>query len=395
MGSLEGIIVLDHTTALAGPYCAQLLGDLGADVIKIERAGTGDQARGWGPRIGRNESAYYIGTNRNKRSLTLNLASEAGRTILHQLVQRADVLIHNVPREKSRVKLGLDEATCRGLNQRLVLATISGFGNTGPYAEQAGYDVIAQAMSGTMWLTGGAGDDPMRYPAAIADITTGMFTALGIVSALFARERTGTGQTIDNALLDSQLIWLAHTASEHLIGGQPFRKIGNAHSSIVPYQPFPTQDGWIIIGAGAERHWQRLIAILDVAHLGDDPRFVVNLKRVEYRDVLVPLLIEQTKRWTRGQLLERLQEAGIPAGIINTPAEALVDEHILARGMVVELEHPTIGTYRSLGNPINLSGTPIVYQRPAPELGEHTDEILEGLGYGAAEIGRLREQQIV
>ncbi|MCB8961422.1 MAG: CoA transferase [Ardenticatenales bacterium] len=389
MGALDGIVVLDHTTALAGPYCAQLLGDLGAEVIKLERPGSGDQSRDWGPRIGANESAYFMGTNRNKRSLTLNLAAPAGRDILHKLVARADVLLHNVPRENSRQKLGLDEATCRGLNERLIWASISGFGNSGPLAENPGYDVIAQGMSGTMWLTGEADGGPIRFPTAIADITTGMYTALAIVAALFARERSGVGQAIDNALLDSQVTWLAYMASNYLIGGEPFVKQGNAHPSIVPYQPFPTADGWIIIGAGAERHWQRLTELIEMPTLAEDDRFRTNPDRLQQRQLLVGILTPEIQKKSTATWLELLREAGIPCGVINRPEEALNDEQILARGMIVELEHPAVGSYKSLGNPINLDGTPITYRRPAPLLGEHNQEILTELGFTPDEIAKL------
>ena len=389
MGALDGIVVLDHTTALAGPYCAQLLGDLGAEVIKLERPGSGDQSRDWGPRIGANESAYFMGTNRNKRSLTLNLAAPAGRDILHKLVARADVLLHNVPRENSRQKLGLDEATCRGLNERLIWASISGFGNSGPLAENPGYDVIAQGMSGTMWLTGEADSGPIRFPTAIADITTGMYTALAIVAALFARERSGVGQAIDNALLDSQVTWLAYMASNYLIGGEPFVKQGNAHPSIVPYQPFPTADGWIIIGAGAERHWQRLTELIEMPSLAEDDRFRTNPDRLQQRQLLIGILIPEIQKKSTATWLELLREAGIPCGVINRPEEALNDEQILARGMIVELEHPAVGSYKSLGNPINLDGTPITYRRPAPLLGEHNQEILTELGFTPDEIAKL------
>ena len=391
MGALDGIVVLDHTTALAGPYCAQLLGDLGAEVIKLERPGSGDQSRGWGPRIGTNESAYFLGTNRNKRSLTLNLAAPAGREILHKLVARADVLLHNVPRESSRQKLGLDEATCRGLNERLVWASISGFGNTGPLAENPGYDVIAQGMSGTMWLTGEADGGPIRFPTAIADITTGMYTALAIVSALYARERSGQGQAIDNALLDSQVTWLAYAASNYLIGGEPFAKQGNAHPSIVPYQPFPTADGWIIIGAGAERHWQRLTQLVAMPELAEDDRFRTNPDRLQHRQLLIGILTPAIQQQDTASWLAQLREAGIPCGVINRPDDALADAHILARGMVVEFTHPALGSYKSLGNPINMDGTPITYRRPAPLLGEHNEEILTELGYAPEEVAALMQ----
>ena len=394
-GPFEGLLVLDHTSALAGPYCAQMLGDLGAEVIKLEFPGKGDQARGWGPPYINGESAYFIGTNRNKRSLTLNLATGAGREILAALVERADVLIQNVPRESSRKKLGLDEGACRARNPRLIWASISGFGNTGPYAEHPGYDVIAQGMSGTMAATGDPDSGPMRFPTPIADITTGLYTALAIVSSLYARERTGQGQSIDNSLLESQMTWLANIASSYLIGGQEPQKLGNAHPNIVPYQPFPTQDGWIIIAAGSERQWQVFMEMLGDEDIASDARFATNSDRLAHRDILVPMLSHHTRRRTTAEWHEDLKAGGISNGIINTPQQALADPHVLARGMIVEFEHPAAGPIRTLGNPMHLSGTPITYRRPAPLLGEHTDEILGELGYSDAQIAALRGEGIV
>ncbi len=394
-GPLAGNLVLDHTTALAGPYCAQLLGDLGAEVIKIERPGQGDQSRGWGPPFVGGESAYFMGTNRNKRSLTLNLGTAEGRQILRRLLERADVLIHNVPRESSRQKLGLDEATCLAINPNLIWASISGFGNTGPYAGQPGYDVTVQGMSGTMAATGEPGSGPMRFPTPISDITTGMYTALAIVSALFARIHTGQGQAIDNALLDSQVTWLANLASSYLIAGEPVKKLGNTHPNIAPYQPFPTADDWIIIGAGSERHWQRLIELLELPELGRDPRFATNADRLRHREALIPLLTERLRQRPAAEWLAQLEAAGIPNGVINTAEDALNNEQLIARGMIIEFEHPAAGHIRTLGNPMKLSHSPITYRRPAPVLGQHTSEILAELGYEREEIERLRQAEAV
>lgn len=394
-GPLNDILVIDHTSALAGPYCTQLLGDLGAEVIKIERPNSGDQARGWGPPFVGGESAYFLGTNRNKRGMTLDLSKETGHDILQRLLQRADVLVHNLPRQDTRQKLGLDQEKCRGLNPRLIWACISGFGNSGPYAERPGYDVIAQGMSGTMYVTGEPEHGPLRFPTPIADMTAGIYTALAIVSALFTRERTGQGQAIDTALLDSQVTWLANLASNYLTTGDSVKKLGNAHPSIVPYQPFPTADGWIIVGVGSERLWQRLVEVLAWSKLGDDPRFATNADRLQHREELVLLLAERFRQYSSNEWLDKLEAASIPAGPINTPEAILNDEHLLARGMIVELEHPVLGTIRSLGNPIKLSNTPVSYHRPPPLLGEHTMEILAELGYDKNEIDRLKKKGIV
>lgn len=378
--------MLDHTSALAGPYCTQLLGDLGADVIKIERPGSGDQSRAWGPPFVGEVSAYFLGTNRNKRGMTLDLSKDSGREIFHRLIEKADVLVHNVPRESSRKKLGMDADTCHGLNPGLIWASISGFGNSGPYAEQPGYDVIAQAMSGTMYITGEAGSQPTRFPTPIADITAGMYTALSIVTALYSREKTGRGQCIDNALLDSQVTWLANLASAYLATGKAPKKIGNAHPSIVPYQPFPTADRWIIIGVGNQRQWLKFAQVLKCPELADDPRFASNPDRLENRDILVPMIAGKLQEKLSAYWLEELKSAGIPAGPILSPENALSHEQLLARGMVVELEHPALGAIRAIGNPMMLSETPVTYRRPAPLLGEHTAEILAELGLTEREI---------
>jgi formyl-CoA transferase/CoA:oxalate CoA-transferase len=395
MGPLDGIKVIEHTTALAGPYCAQLLGDLGADVIKIERPDGGDQARGWGPPFVGKESAYFLGTNRNKRGITLDLGKEAGRRILHQLIQKSDVLIHNIPREVTRQKLGLDEKSCRSLNPKLIWASISGFGNTGPYAERPGYDILAQGMSGTMFITGEPGSEPTRFPTPIADLTAGIYTALAVVSALFAREKTGQGQSIDTALLDSQVTWLSNLASNYLAAGESAKKLGNTHPSIVPYQPFPTADDWIIVAVGSERLWKSLAQIVGWPELENDVRFGTNKDRLAHRDELVPKLAERFRQKSSKEWLAKLTAADIPAGPILSPEAALDDAQLLARGMIVELEHPAIGVYRMLGNPMHLSGTPVSYRRPAPMLGEHSEEILRELGCSPSEFERLQKGGVI
>ncbi|HUN22054.1 MAG TPA: CoA transferase [Anaerolineales bacterium] len=383
MSALSNILVLDHTTALAGPYCTQMLGDLGAEVIKIERAGVGDASRAWGPPFVNGESAYFLGVNRNKRSLSLNLANPAEREIFHKLVARADVLVQNVPRQDSRVKLGLDYETCQTINPRLVWASITGYGNSsGPYSEKPGYDVAIQGMAGTMALTGAPDSEPMRFPTPIADITTGLYTALAIVSALFTREHTGKGQMIDNALLDCQVTWLANMASSYLIAGTPFRKLGNTHPSIVPYQPFPTADRPIIIAGGTEEHWQKLTQVLGLPELANDPRFAHNPDRLQNKAELIPLLTARLQEKSALEWVEALEIAGIPNGLVNTPEDILADLHLEAREMIVEMEHPTVGKIRTLGNPMKLSDTPVSYRRPAPTLGQHTQEILQELENG-------------
>ncbi len=394
-GPLEGIRVIDHTTALAGPYCTQLLGDLGAEVIKIERPDGGDMSRGWGPPFVAGESAYFLGTNRNKRGLTLDLSKAEGREILHRLLAETDVLVQNIPRQQTREKLGLDYQSCRQANTRLVWASITGFGNSGPLAEQAGYDILAQAMSGTMQVTGEPEQPPTRFPTPMADLTAGLYTALAILSALFVRERTGEGQAVDTALLDSQVTWLSNLASNYLIAGQQAQKLGNAHPSIVPYQPFPTADDWIIVAVGSERLWQRLVQVLNWPELARDDRFATNEQRLAHREELVSLLTDRFRSRPAREWLPELEAAGIPSGPILTPEESLAHPHLLARQMVVELDHPLIGTIKMLGNPIKLSRTPVTYRRPPPRLGEHTQEILTELGYEDNRIVELKQKGVI
>lgn len=393
---LDGIRIIDLTQALAGPYCTKLLGDFGADVIKIERPGSGDQSRAWGPPFVEEESVYFMGTNYNKRSVTLNLKAEAGQAVLHRLIETADVLIHNVPRAGSRQRLGIDADTVMARNPHIVWVSISGFGLSGPDAEKPGYDVIAQAMSGTMGLTGEPEQGPVRFPTPMADITTGLYATIAIIGALYERRRSGEGQVVDLALLDSQITWLANVASAYLATGEPPQKRGNTHPNIAPYQPFEAADGWFILAAGTERHWQRLLEVLDAEErLGQDPRFATNADRVEHREALERAL----QRYFRGRSVTdwigALEEAGIPCGPIHRPEQALTYPQILARDMVLEMEHPSAGTVRVLGNPIKMSRSQPALNRPAPRLGEHTDEILQGLGYQESQITALREAGVI
>ena len=397
MQVLDGIRVVEWTEAMAGPYCAMLLGDFGADVIKVERPGVGDQSRGWGPPFIGSESAYFLCANRNKRSLTLNLGDTRGLAIMRQLIAQADVFIHNQPRRDSLVKRGLDYESLSAANSRLIYCAISGYGNTGPKAGLPGYDILAQGEAGVMSFTGEAGGEPMRYPIAIADVTCGIYSALGILAALFARERSGKGQFLDMALLDSQLTWLANIGSSYLNAGELPARHGNAHPSIVPYQLFRTSDErHIMVAVGTEAIWKRFCQVLGIQEtLACDPRFGDNRSRIANRETLIPALQEIFLGAPAEEWLRKFREANVPAGPIYAVDEAVNSPQAQARRVVVEIEHPTISKARSIANPIHMSATPVRYRYAPPVLGEHTDAILSELGTTTQDIGALHKAGVI
>jgi crotonobetainyl-CoA:carnitine CoA-transferase CaiB-like acyl-CoA transferase len=380
---LDSVRVVDLSEALAGPYCAMLLGDFGADVIKVERPQTGDQSRGWGPPFVGTESAYYLATNRNKRSITLNYDHPRGAEILQRLLARADVFITNQPSRASLQKRAIDPETLRAKYPRLIHCSITGYGFTGPKAERPGYDILAQAEAGLMSITGEPDGGPMRYPIAIADMTCGMYAAMGILGALFAREKSGCGQFLDMTLFDSQLTWLANIGSSYLNANVSPQRWGNMHPSVVPYQVFRGSDArYFVVGVGSEVLWKKFVLLLNVeATLGADQRFLTNALRSTHRTELVSLLQERFNDQPMATWLEQFARAGIPAAPINGVPEALNDAQTLARGMIVQLEHPSLGEVRSIANPIKFSNTPVTYRLPPPLLGEHTTQILQSLGY--------------
>lgn len=385
---LDSIRVVELTEALAGPYCAMLLGDFGADVIKVERPGIGDQSRGWGPPFVGSESAYFLAANRNKRSIALNYDHPGGAVALQKLIASADVFITNQPSLASLRKRGIDYDSLGAKHPRLIYCSITGYGFTGPKAGRPGYDILAQAEAGVMSFTGEPGGGPMRYPIAIADMTCGMYAAMGILAALFAREKTERGQFLDMALFDSQLTWLANVGSSYLNANAPPTRWGNAHPNIVPYEMFRGgDDRYFVVGAGTEALWKRFVQVLGIeADIGQDERFQTNALRIKNREILVPLLQDLFRRSQAQEWLGKFAEADIPAAPINTVSEAVNDAQTRARGLIVQIEHPSLGTAKSIANPIRLSGTPVSYRLPPPLLGEHTCEILESLGYTAEEV---------
>jgi crotonobetainyl-CoA:carnitine CoA-transferase CaiB-like acyl-CoA transferase len=385
---LDGIRVVELTEAFAGPYCAMMLGDFGADVIKVERPGVGDQSRTWGPPFVGTESAYFLAINRNKRSITLNYDPPQGSEILHRLLARADVFLCNQPSMASLKRRRIDPETLRSKHPRLIYCAISGYGFTGPKAGQPGYDILAQAEAGVMSFTGEPGGDPMRFPIAIADMTTGMYAAMGILAALYARERTGQGDFLDMALFDSQLTWLANIGSSYLNAGVSPRRWGNAHPSIVPYQMFRGGDGGnFVVAVGTQALWQRLLRVLDVeAALGGDPRFSSNAARIEHREELIALLQRRFDGASSQEWLARLAAAEIPAAPMQTVGEALSDAQTRSRGLVVEIDHPLLAKARSIANPVRLAQHPVLYRLPPPLLGEHNRQILDELSLPQSEL---------
>jgi crotonobetainyl-CoA:carnitine CoA-transferase CaiB-like acyl-CoA transferase len=395
-GPLAGLTVIDQTQALAGPFCSMILADLGATVVKIEKPGTGDQSRAWGPPFLGSESAYYLSVNRNKRSLTLNLAEPEGQAILHALTARADIFLTNLPSLAALEKYAIDYPTLQRGNPGLIYVAISGYGHTGPRAGQAGYDLAAQGESGTMFLTGDEEGAPMRFPTPMADITTGLYCAIACLSALHARHSSGTGQFIDISLIESQMTWLANYAGEYFATGENPPRRGNNHPQVVPYEPMQAADGaWFILAVGSDSTWRKFCPLAGLDALRDDERFATNAARVRNRDLLLPLVRSAVAQRPSGEWLELLRAQGIPCGPIRDIEQALADPQIAARDFIVEIEHPALGLLRSLATPLHFSATPTAYHRHPPLLGEQSDELLAELGYDAAAIAGLRARGVI
>ena len=396
--ALSGVRVLDLTRILAGPTCTQLLGDLGADVIKVERPGAGDDTRKWGPPYvqGANgptaESAYYLCANRNKRSVAVDVASEAGQALIRRLLTRCDVLVENFKvGDLARYGLGWDEL--KDEFPWLVYCSITGFGQTGPYAPRAGYDYLAQGLGGIMSLTGAPDGPPMKVGVGIADLMCGMYATVAILAALRHRDATGRGQRIDAALLDTQVAWLANEATNFLLSGQVPRRQGTEHPNIVPYQTFATADGYVILAVGNDSQFQKWCRFAGAPELAADPRFATNSLRVEHRRALYALMPDHMRAKTTAEWVEGLAGIGVPCGPVNTLDQVFADPQVQARGMRIDLPHASAaaGSVPLVANPLKMSLTPPAYRHSPPTLGQHTDEVLgELLGLGEAERADLR-----
>jgi formyl-CoA transferase/CoA:oxalate CoA-transferase len=393
MQPLDDLLVIDLTRALAGPFCTVMLSDLGARVIKVETPDGGDDTRGWGPPFVGKESAYFLGINRNKESLTLNLKAPRGRDILSRLLERADVLVENF-RPGIMDRFGLGYATVHARFPRLIYASISGFGQDGPYRERTAYDLILQGMGGVMGITGEEGGAPVKVGVAIADICAGMYAAYGILAALRVRERTGAGQQVDAGLLDGQVSWLTYAAGYFFATGESPGRLGSGHPTIVPYQAFKTSDGYVNVAIGSEAIWRRFCEVVDPSLL-DDPRYTTNRERVGHRSELIAHLAPRFVRKTAAQWTEVLDGAGVPCGPILTVAQVFSDPHVLHREMLQEVDHPTAGRIKQTGLPVKLSQTPGRIRSAPPTLGQHTDAILRDLGFDAAAIASLRKERVV
>jgi crotonobetainyl-CoA:carnitine CoA-transferase CaiB-like acyl-CoA transferase len=384
---LAGCRVLELARVLAGPWAGQILADLGAEVIKVERPGAGDDTRGWGPPFvtgtdGQNiGSAYYHSCNRGKRSIAVDFETETGQRIVRKLAQRSDVVIENF-KVGGLAKFGLDYASLAKDNPRLIYCSITGFGQDGPYAHRAGYDLLVQGMGGIMDITGMPDGEPTRGGVAYADVFTGVYSALGVLAAIIERDKTGHGSYIDTALLDTQVSVLANQALFYLVSGETPKRMGNAHATVVPYQVFPVSDGHIIIACGNDGQFARLMVLLGAPEMAADPKYQTNAARVVNRGTLIPPMMTATAKFTRAELLRRLEEIGVPGGPINSVEDVFADPQVIARGMRVDLPSAAAkaGTIPGVRTPITLNGRRAAAERSPPQVGEHTEEILREIG---------------
>jgi crotonobetainyl-CoA:carnitine CoA-transferase CaiB-like acyl-CoA transferase len=392
-GPLYGLKIIDLSRVLAGPYCTMMLGDMGAEVTKIESVDGGDETRGWGPPFLEGESAYYLCANRNKQGITLNLKTDQGKEILRRLIKDADVVVQNFkPGTLERLGFGYDEI--KKLNPGIILASISGFGTTGPYSHLPGYDYIIQAMSGLMSITGYRDGAPAKVGVAISDVLTALFTCIGILGALQHRSRTGQGQTVDISLFDSQLAALVNVASNYLCSGNIPERLGNDHPNIVPYQVFAAKDGDFVLAVGNDRQYGKLAKLLEDETLLKE-QFETNSGRLVNKDELVKKIAAKIKLKTRAEWKQLLDEVGIPNGPINNVKEALESEQARVREMVVSVDHPVIKDLQLVGSPLKFSETPIKMDCPPPLFSEHTEEVLIRLGYTNEDIIEMKQLKII
>ena len=409
-GALHGVRILDLSRVLAGPWCTQTLADLGAEVIKVERPRSdkhpgGDDTRGWGPPFLKDaagndtaEAAYFLGANRNKRSIAVDIARPEGQALIRRMAARCDVLVENY-KVGDMARYGLDAASLTAASPRLVYCSITGYGQTGPYRERAGYDYAAQGAGGLMSVTGERDDlpggGPQKVGVAVADLFTGMYATVAILAALRHRDTSGQGQAIDMALLDTQVAMLANLGANYLVTRQAPQRAGNAHQNIVPYQVFEVADGHLILAVGNDGQFERFCAVAGCPQLARDVRFARNAARVRHRDTLVPLLAERLRARRRADWLEALDAAGVPCGPINDLADVFADPQVRARNMTLKMAHPLNPALELVASPMKLSATPVTLRRPPPLLGQHTDEVLREFDLDPTEIARLREANVI
>lgn len=393
-GPLAGIKVLELARTLAGPYCSMILADMGADVLKVEQPGIGDETRGFTPPALEGESCYYLSLNKNKQGITLNLKTEEGKQIVRELVKDADVLIENF-RTGTMEKLGLGYDELKEINPRLVYCAVSGFGRTGPMKNEPAYDVVMQAFGGLMSVTGEPDRPPVKVGFSIVDLTTGMYACIGTLLALWAREKTGRGQFVEASLLESIVSLQTYLAQSVMATGKIPGRLGSGHPNMAPYQVFETKDSYVVIAVTQDRLWRKMCDALGLDDLKEHPKFAVNADRVKNRTELIELMTDFTRSRTTKEISTKLKEAGVPGGPINNIADVLADPQVIHRGMIQEVEHPTIGTLKMLGIPVKLSETPGSVRMAPPTLGQNNIEVLSRLGYSQEDIAVLKDKGVI